>query len=224
MGYKQTSQLMNRDLQNMRQNYQYGALEIGAMAAQPVEQFRLWMAQAMESDIYEPNAMILATCGADNCPSARIVLIKEIDDDGIVFYTNYTSDKALDIEENPNVGATFYWDKLERQVRIEGVATKVPRARTNAYFASRPYDSRIGAYVSDQSAIIPDRHMLEDRVIQLEKLYPKDTAFEAPAYWGGYKIKVTAIEFWQGRPNRLHDRIKYLPTSVGTWEKVRLAP
>ncbi|APR93720.1 pyridoxamine 5'-phosphate oxidase [Pandoraea thiooxydans] len=209
-------------LADLRKTYALGSLAESDVAQDPLQQFKLWFQQALEAKLPEPNAMTLATAGADGRPDARIVLIKGVDERGFAFYTNYESRKGQELAQNPDACLLFYWIELERQVRIEGKVEKVPAAESDAYFQSRPLDSRIGAWASVQSAEIGDRRILEEREAQFRAQYGEHPP--RPPHWGGYIVKPEAIEFWQGRPSRLHDRIKYMRRADGQWKIVRLSP
>lgn len=214
---------MNRDIANMRENYQWGNLMEENIKDHPVEQFKIWFDDAVNQKISEPNAMILATVSADHIPSARTVLLKGIEDQGFIFYTNYASRKGQDINQNANVSLLFLWKDIERQVRIRGKATKISKQQSEAYFHKRPKGSQIGAWTSPQSQLISDRSILEERKETLEKQYENEENLPLPEFWGGYIVKPKEIEFWQGRTSRLHDRILY--TKNGTsWDINRLAP
>ena len=188
------------------------------------------MSEAIEAQVQEPYAMSLATCGADNKPSVRIVLLREITDKGIVFYTNYESAKGQDIAENPNAEALFFWHKLERQIRISGSIAKIDATKSAAYFQKRPHDSQVGAWVSQpQSGEVASREVMEQTFEQLQTDYPTDSQVPTPEFWGGYEIRIEEIEFWQGRANRMHDRIVYTQDETvkeGTenWKTKRLLP
>lgn len=214
---------MNKDIADMRLNYSRSFLEEKDIAQNPINQFRKWFNEATDSQIVEPNAMTIATVNAKGVPSARIVLLKEIDKEGFILYTNYESAKASDIAANPNVSLVFLWKELERQVRITGVAEKVSAERSLNYFHKRPKGSQIGAWTSPQSQVINDRSILEKRKIEIEEQYKNADELPLPDFWGGYIIRPTNIEFWQGRPNRLHDRLRYV-LNDGLWEVDRLAP
>lgn len=214
---------MNRDIADMRLNYTRGHLLENNVLEDPIKQFRVWFDEATNSEVTEPNAMIIATVDAHNIPSARTVLLKEIDNEGFVFYTNYNSEKAQNIASNPNVTLVFLWKELERQVRVTGVATKVSTARSEAYFHKRPKGSQIGAWVSPQSDTIESREVLNIRQKEIEEKYRDVDLLPLPDFWGGYIIKPNKIEFWQGRPSRLHDRLRYNLVH-GSWAIERLAP
>jgi len=214
---------MDMELASLRANYIKGGLAERDLHKDPIEQFRRWFKQAQEAQIDEPNAMTLATASADAIPSARMVLLKGIDERGFVFYTNYESQKGEELEENPHAALVFYWADLERQVRISGTVSKVSREETEAYFATRPKSSQLSAWASEQSTVLPSRKTLEEQVTALEQWY-EGQEISAPPYWGGYRVSPEIIEFWQGRPNRLHDRLVYTKTDEGKWEIERLAP
>ena len=214
---------MNRDLHNYRQSYEAGALDMTHTEAHPMDQFANWFKEVEKAGgVKEPNAMSLATLGEDDYPKVRIVLLKEYSRDGFVFYTNYESEKGRSIAKHPEVGLSFFWPNLERQVIIKGTTQKVSDGQSDTYFASRPKDSQLGALVSDQSSIIQDRSVLEEKMEVLAQKY-KEKDIERPKHWGGYRVVPESIEFWQGRPNRLHDRIRYTWIDA-QWIKERLAP
>jgi len=190
----------------------------------PIVQFRSWFDNAREQKILEPNAMTIATVDSDGVPAATTVLLKEISEDGFIFYTNYNSHKATNIASNANVSLLFLWKTIERQVRVTGVAKKVSTAKSEAYFHSRPKDSQIGAWTSPQSTIIKDRSILESRLKDNKEKYADVDKLPLPDFWGGYIVEPTSIEFWQGRPSRLHDRLRYTKTEDGRWVIERLAP
>lgn len=189
----------------------------------PFLQFNKWFAEASSAGLREPNAMTLATASADGMPSARVVLLKAVDRSGMVFYTNYDSRKGRELRDNPRAAATFYWPELERQVRIEGAVERTSREESEAYFHSRPHGSQLGALASRQSEIIRGRTELEARLAELEAKYA-GTAVPLPPAWGGYRLLPHSIEFWQARPNRLHDRLRYRKQPDGSWRIERLSP
>ena len=203
-----------------RIDYGLGRLSEETCDSNPIRQFERWLEYAQAADFKEPTAMILATAGASG-PSARVVLLKEVSDRGFVFYTNYDSRKGQELETNPNCALTFYWGELERQVRVEGRAEPVAREKSEEYFRSRPRVSQLGALASRQSAVIGSRAELEERVKELEARYPGD--IPAPRHWGGYCVRPERIEFWQGRANRLHDRIRFQRDGE-QWRIERLSP
>lgn len=216
---------MSMDFSDQRLSYEKGQLDQQSVPASPFELLNVWMQQAIEENVQEPYAMSLATCGADNKPSVRIVLLREITDKGIVFYTNYESAKGQDIAENPNVEALFFWHKLERQIRISGSIAKIDADKSAAYFQKRPHDSQVGAWVSQpQSGEVANRDVMEQTFEQLKIDYPEGAAVPTPEFWGGYEITVNEIEFWQGRANRMHDRIVYHKEADGSFSTKRLLP
>jgi pyridoxamine 5'-phosphate oxidase len=212
---------MQGNIAHLRQEYSRRELSEKHIQVDPLKQFDLWFKEALECKIVEPNIMSLATVNAEAKPSCRIVLLKGYDERGFVFFTNYTSHKGNDLEQNENAALTFLWLDLERQVRIEGKASKISDAESDAYFKSRPVGSRIGAWTSPQSQPINKEELIE-REQEFAKTYD-GSDIPRPPFWGGYVVKPELIEFWQGRPNRLHDRIQY--TKDGTsWHIERLGP
>jgi len=207
---------------NLRRNYSYQGLNESGADPSPFRQFQVWFDQALEAEVLEPNAMTLATAVAGK-PSARVVLLKQFDDRGFVFYSNYHSRKGQELVQNPWAALVFWWADLERQVRIEGQVEKVPEPESDEYFHSRPRGSQLGAWASDQSQVIGDRQLLEQRLAELERKY-QGQEIPRPPHWGGYRLVPTAIEFWQGRPNRLHDRLCYRRLEDGSWQIERLSP
>jgi len=189
----------------------------------PLKQFQRWFDEARARVSQLPEAMTLATATTDGKPSARLVLLKQVDERGFVFYTNYRSSKARDLEANPFAALVFYWPQLERQVRVEGTVTRTSAAESDKYFQSRPRDSQIGALASPQSEVIPNRDVLEQRLAELEEEY-RGREVARPEHWGGYRLNPERIEFWKGRPGRLHDRFLYELQSDGSWVIKRLAP
>jgi pyridoxamine 5'-phosphate oxidase len=204
-----------------RIDYGLGCLAEESCDSNPIRQFERWLEDAQAADFKEPTAMVLATVGAAG-PSARVVLLKEVTDRGFVFYTNYESRKGQDLKTNPNCALTFYWGELERQVRVEGRAETVSREKSVEYFKSRPRASQLGALASRQSAVIGNRAELEERVNELGTRYVEN--IPVPENWGGYCVRPERIEFWQGRENRLHDRIRYRREGEGNWRIERLSP
>lgn len=189
----------------------------------PINLFRNWFDAAIASGSRLPESMTLATATRDGRPSARVVLLKHVDGDGFVFYTNYRSAKAKELDENPQAALVFYWVGLDRQVRVEGIVERVSAAESDQYFKTRPRDSQLGALASPQSEVIEGREVLENRLRELETLYA-NREVERPAHWGGYRLKPARIEFWENRPGRLHDRIVYDLQADGSWTIKRLAP
>jgi len=210
-------------LENLRQEYRLEKLSENEVAKSPVLQFNKWFKEALAANLHEPNAMTLATTSIDRKPSARIVLLKGFDEKGFVFFSNYLSAKGKEIAKNPVVALVFYWGELERQVRIEGTVEKLSKEESDRYFQSRPKESQIGALVSQQSQVIPNRTDLENKWAEAQSHFA-DKIVPKPAYWGGYLVKPTLVEFWQGRQSRLHDRIVYKKADKQTWKISRLAP
>ncbi|HEU0204192.1 MAG TPA: pyridoxamine 5'-phosphate oxidase [Burkholderiaceae bacterium] len=209
---------------HLRSDYARGKLDESTADADPIRQFRVWFEEALAAQVREPSAMTLATADKDGRPSARIVLLKGFDADGFSFFTNYGSRKGEELAVNPHACLLFFWAELERQVKIEGNVTRASSAESDVYFAERPLASRIGAWASPQSRPIPDRAFLEARAEEYaQRFAAADTGPPRPPHWGGYRVWPTAIEFWQGRPSRLHDRLLYLRKPTG-WERCRLAP
>jgi pyridoxamine 5'-phosphate oxidase len=213
----------NNSIAAIRKIYQLQSLLEKEVDADPLKQFETWWQQAIESKIEEPNAMTLATCTASGKPSARIVLLKGITENGFIFFTNYTSRKGKEIEENPFVSLLFFWKEMERQVRIEGSIKKVSAAESDDYFCSRPRASRIGAWCSPQSTVIENREFLQNNVEKYNTQFGSEN-IPRPDFWGGYLVEPNRIEFWQGRPGRLHDRLQYSLTENKLWNIERLAP
>lgn len=211
-------------LEQLRNDYSLSTLELEATSDNPYVQFSEWMEAAIREQLPEPSAMALATVDADGQPSVRMVLLKGMKiNEGFVFYTNYGSKKGKDLQENPKAALVFYWEAMQRQVRIQGIVKKISPADSSLYFQSRPKGSQIGATASPQSEVLPDRSKLEQKVLQLEKQYRDASKLPLPENWGGYLLVADYFEFWQGRSNRLHDRIRYRMEG-GVWERARLAP
>ena len=219
---------------NMRVHYDRDVLHESDLAATPLEQFRAWLgdAVALGADVLiEPNAMVLSTSDSSGVISSRSVLLKGIDERGLVFYTNYGSSKAQDIRDHPQVSVVFPWYPLHRQVIVSGTITKVSRAESQEYFATRPHKSKLGAIVSEQSAVIASREILETRMAELHEQYPEGSDVPMPEFWGGYLISVDSMEFWQGRRSRLHDRLRFVRSgdehdlsNPSAWQIIRLSP
>ena len=207
----------------LRREYTKGGLRRADLDPNPLVQFQKWFEEALNSQLLEPSAMTLATVDADGRPSARIVLLKGSDERGFLFFTNYESRKGLELAANPRAALVLYWAELEREICIAGDVTKVSRAESEKYFALRPRGSQLGACVSKQSSVVPDRSFLEARLQELEKQFANRDV-EMPAQWGGYVLAPIRIEFWQGRPNRMHDRFQYLKKADGSWRIDRLSP
>ena len=214
---------MDSSIADLRQNYTQAGLSEEDLNADPIEQFNLWFRAALDADMLEPNAMTLATATPDGKPTARIVLLKGVDKRGFVFYTNYKSQKGQQLIANPYAALVFLWDKLERQIRIEGKVVKLDRAESIEYFHSRPKASQLGAWASNQSSVIPSRDVLEERLADLKTQY-QDKTVPIPEHWGGFRVIPNRIEFWQGRPSRLHDRLIYDLQDDGSWQVERLSP
>jgi pyridoxamine 5'-phosphate oxidase len=191
--------------------------------ADPIVQFTVWLQQAAEAGLPEPTAMTLATAGADGVPAARMVLLKGCDERGFIFFTNYESAKGRDLAANPRAALVFFWAPLERQVRVAGDVSRLPAEESEAYFASRPRGARLGALASRQSSVIPNREALERRLAEMEARYPGDLV-PRPPYWGGFCVAPRWIEFWQARPGRLHDRLRYTRQPDNAWTIKRLSP
>ncbi|CAM8982202.1 unnamed protein product [Rhodiola kirilowii] len=215
------------DISAMRVNYFSPELLEEQVEADPMDQFQMWFSDALAAGVREPNAMALTTSGKNGKPSSRMVLLKGVDKDGFVWYTNYESRKGREISENPNASLLFYWDSLNRQVRVEGTVEKVSEEESEQYFHSRPRGSQLGAIVSKQSSVVPGRQALSQLYKQLEEEFSDGREIPKPAHWGGYRLKPKLWEFWQGQPSRLHDRLQYTPEETEgniAWRVVRLAP
>ncbi|MDP8947292.1 MAG: pyridoxamine 5'-phosphate oxidase [Actinomycetota bacterium] len=208
---------------HLRKEYTRAGLKESEADPNPIEQFRTWFDVALTSNLHEPNAMALATATLDGRPSARVVLLKDFDERGFVFYTNYEGRKGEELEANPQCALLFYWGELERQVRVEGRVRRVPDKESDAYFAGRPRGSQLGAWASEQSRPVGDRGALEQRLRELEAEY-EGREVPRPPFWGGYRVEPETIEFWQGRENRVHDRLVYRRSEDGGWRRGRLQP
>jgi pyridoxamine 5'-phosphate oxidase len=210
-------------LARLRKEYTSAGLTESAADPDPIAQFRRWFDTALGADLHEPNAMTLATATPEGRPSARIVLLKGFDERGFVFYTSYEGRKSEEIEANPLCALVFYWGELERQVRVEGHLSRIPEEESDEYFGSRPRGSQLGAWASEQSRPVEGRDPLEERLRNLEAEY-EGREVPRPPFWGGYRVEPEVIEFWQGRENRLHDRLVYRRSDDGEWERERLQP
>ena len=211
------------NLADLRREYTKAGLRRAELDPNPIVQFQRWFEQALNSQLLEPSAMTLATVDHDGHPSARIVLLKGVDERGFVFFTNYESRKGRELAANPHAALVLYWAELERQVCIAGTVTKAARAESDKYFALRPRGSQLGAWASQQSSVVADKGFLESRLAEAEvRFTEQDVA--TPPYWGGYVLAPERIEFWQGRPNRLHDRFQYSKRPDGAWQIERLSP
>ena len=212
----------NNEIANLRREWSSKKLDESNVSSNPFGQFSEWMREAIDAEILDPNAMTLATADKNGVPSARIVLLKSIDEKGLVFYTNYESKKGKELAENPKASVVFFWKELERQLRIVGAVERISKKESKEYFLTRPYESQIGALVSKQSSEIKNRKSLEEKFEEIKNKYPENKV-PLPEFWGGFRIVPDRFEFWQGRPNRLHDRIAYLKEK-GKWKIVRLSP
>ncbi len=210
------------DLAALRREYRYGSLSQGEVDSDPITQFRRWFAEAMSAEVLEPTAMTLATADSQARPSARIVLLKGVDELGFVFHTNYQSRKADELEANPAASLLFFWKEIDRQVRVEGEVHKLSQEESRLYFASRPRGSQLGAWASPQSRVLASREQLRELLRQTEQRFADDEV-PLPPSWGGYRLRPHTLEFWQGRESRLHDRLRYREDEGG-WKVERLAP
>jgi len=215
--------MLNQQVAALRKDYRLAALDESEVEQHPVKQFEKWWEEAINGQLDEPNAMTLATSTPEGRPSARIVLLKSFDTDGFIFFTNYESRKGVEMAANPQVSLLFFWRELERQVRIDGIVSKTDAAISDEYYRTRPLGSRIGAIASPQSRVIPHRSFLEEQVNIIAAKYVLEEPAR-PQHWGGYIVKPTLVEFWQGRSNRLHDRVQYTLMEGGAWQIDRLAP
>ena len=214
---------MPMDLESLRRDYLKGGLNRDDLNDDPIEQFQHWLKQAVDADLPDPTAMTVATVGPDGQPSQRIVLLKGVDAGRFVFYTNYESDKGKAIDANPSVCLSFFWQAMERQVIITGTAEKIAKNLSDGYFESRPEGSKLGAWASAQSRVVPSREYLDNRLADMEHRFT-DKEIPRPLHWGGFLVKPERMEFWQGRPNRMHDRICYELQKNFEWKSTRLAP
>lgn len=214
----------SRDIASWRREYEDRGLGDNSLGKDPIAAFRLWIEEARIAGVHEPNAMVVSTVGPDHAPSSRVVLLKTVDDRGFVFYTNYQSSKGAQLDADPACALLFPWNELERQVRIEGHAEKVSPEQSDAYFRTRPRGSQIGAWASPQSTVVPDREFLQGRYQQESDRFATYDEVPRPPHWGGYLVRPQAIEFWQGRPGRMHDRIRFQRVEEAVWSTERLAP
>jgi pyridoxamine 5'-phosphate oxidase len=219
----QDVRVQHPDLAVMRKQYREHGLSESELADDPFRQFARWFADAAAGGLDEPNAMVVSTADRRGRPSSRTVLLKSFDDRGFVFFTNYTSRKASQLEENPYASLLFPWHPVARQVIVSGSVDRVSRAESERYFHSRPHGSQVGAWASEQSSVIDSREELEERYAELAARYPEGEPVPAPLFWGGYRVAPETIEFWQGRANRLHDRLRYTRAGA-TWQVNRLSP
>ena len=214
---------MEAEIRDLRTSYEKSELDEARVARDPLEQFRTWLDEALHTDgLTEPNAVTVATVGADGQPSARVVLLRGYDERGFVFFTNYESRKGRELAAHPRAGLLFYWGPLERQIRIDGTVARLSPDESDAYFNKRPRGHRLSAWASKQSAIVPDRAFLEKQMAQEDERF-RDVEVPRPPYWGGYRVMPEAYEFWQGRRNRVHDRIAYVRDG-NAWRIERLSP
>lgn len=212
-----------QELANLRQEYTKDTLDVSTILTNPIQQFEKWFKEATQSGVVEPNAMTVSTVKPDGRPTSRVILLKGIENQKFVFFTNYQSAKGKELENNPAVALNFFWPELERQVRIEGLVNRIDAARSETYFQSRPRGSQVGAWSSPQSAVLETRSILEDRMKEIEKRFEGKDVLPKPQQWGGYEVEPLLFEFWQGRASRLHDRIQF--TKEGqNWKIFRLAP
>jgi len=211
------------DVADLRRDYTLSGLSEADLDPDPILQFRAWLDRALADDPLDPTAMVLATADREGRPSARVVLLKGVDERGFVFYTNYLSRKGREVEENPHAALVFFWPALDRQVRVEGTVERTTREESEAYFKSRPLGSRLGAWASPQSEVIAGREGLEERLRELEGRFASGEV-PLPEFWGGYRLRPDRVELWQGRPSRLHDRFRYTRLAEGGWRIERLSP
>ncbi len=214
--------LNNQEIAELRRDWSLKELDESNVSKNPFDQFSTWMKEAIEAQILDPNAMTLATADKNGIPSARVVLLKSIDEEGLVFFTNYESKKSKDLLENPNASVVFFWKELERQLRVAGAVEKISKKESEEYFKTRPYESKLGAWASKQSSEIPGRKSLEEKFSEMKNKFGEND-IPLPDFWGGFRLMPKEFEFWQGRVNRLHDRIAYIKENE-KWKIVRLAP
>jgi pyridoxamine 5'-phosphate oxidase len=210
------------DLARVRKEYSRHSLDELDVDLNPLAQFHLWFQEAMKAELPEPNAMVLATATPDGKPSARVVLLKGFDERGLVFFTNYEGRKSVELAENPQAALLFFWSELERQVRIEGTVERTSKQESEEYFKTRPLETRLGTWASRQSSVIPSRSFLEQKMLDLKNHFGNQE-IPLPPFWGGFRLQPKAFEFWQGRENRLHDRVRY-SLQAGVWRIERLSP
>lgn len=208
----------------LRREYGDEGLDAPDLAPDPIVMFRRWLADTVDAGLHEPNAMVVSTVSAEGRPSSRMVLLKGVDEEGFVFYTNHDSRKGSDIETNPSVSLLFPWHDLQRQVRIDGTASRVSREESEAYFCSRPRESQLGAWASPQSTQVSSRAELDQRYTEVEERFGEADAVPLPPQWGGYRVRPELVEFWQGRKGRMHDRLVYRREGEEAWSTLRLAP
>jgi pyridoxamine 5'-phosphate oxidase len=222
MYFKEYLMEKNKIISEIRKEYKFKHLDREHISESPLIQLESWLQEAIKSEINEPTAMVLSTVSDENKPSSRVVLLKGISSNGLVFFTNYLSRKGNEISNSPFAAINFFWPELERQIRVEGKIIKTPASESDQYFSSRPRGSQLGAIISPQSEIIPDRKFLEDKIAKIEKEYD-GKEIKRPSHWGGYELIPDYFEFWQGRPSRLHDRLSYFKEG-DRWKIERLAP
>lgn len=211
------------DLSDQRMNYDVGGIDIASLSDDPIDQFATWFTEAQAADEVEPYAMVVSTVDRDGWPTGRTVLLRQFDARGFVFYTNYGSAKGQALDSAGRAGLTFHWSSLHRQVHVSGFVSRVSPAESDAYFARRPRESQLGAWASEQSTEIEGRHVLSERLVEIKARFDgRDVS--RPDFWGGYRVEPRWVEFWQGQPSRLHDRVRYLAVDSGEWRRVTLAP